>query len=53
MLLNEFLKEHAKVQDLEHRMAALSARLDEQGAEIHKMTAQRQASSPAIDLVRN
>lgn len=39
MLLNEFLKEHAKVPDMEQRMTALSARLDEQTAQIHKMTA--------------
>ena len=65
MLLNEFLKEHCKVQKLETRLAeqqedskaneanqrqqirALAARLDEQAAEIQKVSAQLEVSSIA------
>jgi hypothetical protein len=40
MLLNEFLKEHKKVEKLEARLQAVNARLEEQGAQIQKVTAQ-------------
>jgi len=39
MLLNEFLKEHRKVQELEKGMIALTAELKEQGAQIENMNA--------------
>jgi hypothetical protein len=39
MLLNEFLKEHCKVQELEKRMAAMRAQLNEQATQIRKVTA--------------
>jgi hypothetical protein len=42
MLLNEFLKEHRKVQELEKGMAGLTAQLKEQAAQIQKVSAQIQ-----------
>src|SRR5262249_2307922 len=39
MLLNEFLKEHQKVQKLEAALAAVNERLKEQGAKIDKVNA--------------
>jgi len=54
MLLNEFLKEHKKVQDLEATVAqqykgmeVLTARLKEQAAQIQKVSAQLEASGSA------
>jgi trimeric autotransporter adhesin len=58
MLLNEFLKEHRKVQEQEASItqlkkcfgttiAQLTARLDEQAAQIQKVTAQLAAASPS------
>jgi Chaperone of endosialidase len=51
MLLNEFLKEHRKVQDLEKGMATLTARLEEQAAQIQKVNAQLETSRPAGRVV--
>jgi hypothetical protein len=42
MLLNEFLKEHRKVQELEKGMAGLTAQIKEQTAHIQKVSAQIQ-----------
>ena len=53
MLLNEFLKEHRKVQDLEKGMAAITAQLKEQAAQIQKVSAQLEASKPAPQVVNN
>jgi hypothetical protein len=64
MLLNEFLKEHRKVQqqeatitqlrkDLGTTIAQLTARLDEQAAQIQKVSAQLEASKPAPQVVNN
>jgi hypothetical protein len=74
MLLNEFLKEHRKVQELsstvETKLAtivdlkstvaqqqkgieALTARLNEQAAQIQKVSAQLEASKPATQTVLN
>src|SRR4029077_2423719 len=39
MLLNEFLKEHRKVKELEKVMAGLTAQLKEQAAQIQKVSA--------------
>src|SRR5262245_842328 len=39
MLLNEFLKEHKKVEKLEAALEAVNARLQEQAAQIQKVTA--------------
>ena len=54
MLLNEFLKEHRKVQQLEADAAnqrkeikALTAQLKEQAAQIQKVSAQIEVSRPA------
>ena len=46
MLLNEFLKEHRKVQELEKGMAALTAQLKEQATEIHKVSARVEMDKP-------
>jgi hypothetical protein len=40
MLLNEFLKEHQKVQRLEAALAAMDERLKEQDAKIERMKRQ-------------
>jgi Chaperone of endosialidase len=53
MLLNEFLKEHKKVQSLEKGMAVLTAQLKEQAAQIQKVSAQLEVSKPAPHLVLN
>jgi hypothetical protein len=54
MLLNEFLKEHRKVQELEAAIAqqqkeikALAASLKEQALQIQKVSSQREVSKPA------
>ena len=57
MLLNEFLKEHRKVQELtkdfQATVAQLTSRLDEQAAQIQKVSAQLEASKPAPQVVNN
>jgi trimeric autotransporter adhesin len=57
MLLNEFLKEHRKVEELtkdfQATVARLTARLDEQAAQIQKVSAQLEASKRAPQLVNN
>src|SRR4029077_16866167 len=64
MLLNEFLKEHRKVEeqeatiaqlkkDFRATMAQLATRLDEQAAQIQKVSAQLEASKPAPQVVNN
>ena len=60
MLLNEFLKEHKKVEQLETTvieqrkgMEALTAQLKEQGAQIEKVSAQVQIRKPIQSLARN
>ena len=64
MLLNEFLKEHRKVEqqqatitqlkkDFGTTIAQLTARLDEQAAQIQKVSAQLEASKPAPQVVNN
>jgi hypothetical protein len=64
MLLNEFLKEHRKVQeqeatitqlkkDFRATVAQLTARLDEQAAQIQKVSAQLETSKPAPQVVNN
>jgi len=40
MLLNEFLKEHRKVEELESVLAQLTARLQEQDLKVQKMSEQ-------------
>jgi uncharacterized protein YlxW (UPF0749 family) len=46
MLLNEFLKEHQKVQELEKQVEKLTAGLQ-------KVSAQLEASKPAPEVVKN
>jgi Chaperone of endosialidase len=46
MLLNEFLKEHRKVQKLEAALEAVNARLKEQDAKILKVSEQIELSQP-------
>ena len=60
MLLNEFLKEHKKVQALEATVAqqqkgmeVLTAQLKEQAAQIQKVSAQLEMSKPAAKVVVN
>jgi hypothetical protein len=64
MLLNEFLKEHRKVQEQEATIAQLkrdfgatvaqlTARLDEQASQFQKVSAQVEASRPAPRVVNN
>ena len=64
MLLNEFLKEHRKVEEQQATItqlkkdfgttsAQLTARLDEQAAQIQKVSAQLEASKPAPQVVNN
>jgi hypothetical protein len=50
MLLNEFLKEHSKVQELEKSMAALTAQLKEQAVQIQKVSAQVEVTKPATTV---
>jgi hypothetical protein len=58
MLLNEFLKEHRKVEALESALAQLTARLKEQDFKVQKMSEQLAAASqsrggPAPQVVAN
>ena len=60
MLLNEFLKEHKKVEELQATVAqqqkgmeVLTAQLKEQAAQIQKVSAQLQVSKPAAQVVTN
>jgi hypothetical protein len=60
MMLNEFLKEHKKVQELEATVAqqqkgmdVLTAQLKEQAAQIQKVSAQVEMSKPAPTVVAN
>ena len=60
MLLNEFLKEHKKVQDLEATVAqqqkgmeVLTAQLKEQAAQIQKVSAQLEVGKTAPQVVAN
>ena len=58
MLLNEFLKEHKKVEELQKTlaeqqkgMAVLTGQLKEQAAQIQRVSAQLETSQPATKLV--
>ncbi len=64
MLLNEFLKEHRKVEELKNdfqgavaqqqkEIQALTAQLKEQAAQIQKVSAQLEASKPSPQVVNN
>jgi pyridoxal/pyridoxine/pyridoxamine kinase len=53
MLLNEFLKEHRKVQELEAALAAVNERLKAQDAKIDNVSAQLELSKSAPRTVLN
>ncbi len=60
MLLNEFLKEHRKVEeqeatiaDLKKGMETLTSRLEKQALQIQKVSARIELNKPAAQLVRN
>ena len=60
MLLNEFLKEHKKVEEqqasigqLKSEMQTMVAQLKEQAAQIQKVSAQLEVSKPAPQVVVN
>jgi endosialidase-like protein len=51
MLLNEFLKEHKKVEQLEDIVAGLAATVKEQAVQIQRVSAQIEMSKPAPKVV--
>jgi hypothetical protein len=53
MLLNEFLKEHAKVEKLESVVASLAATVKEQASQIQKVSAELEADKPAPQVANN
>src|SRR5213592_3754023 len=53
MLLNEFLKEHRKVEKLEDELASLTATVQEQEAKIENVSARIEMTEPAPKLVSN
>jgi uncharacterized protein YgiM (DUF1202 family) len=53
MLLNEFLKEHQKVEKLEATVSSLVAMVKEQAAQIQKVSAQFELSKSAPQTVLN
>ena len=53
MLLNEFLKEHRRMEEQDKRIEELTAQLKQQAAQIQKVRAQLQASKPAPQVVNN
>ena len=53
MLLNEFLKEHQKVQRLEAALATMDKRLKEQDAKIEKVNDKVELSKPGPQTVLN
>lgn len=54
MLLNEFIKEHRKVQEMEKALAGVTAELKEQAAQIQKVSARLEVDKPvATRIVAN
>ncbi|MGC1321016.1 MAG: tail fiber domain-containing protein [Candidatus Udaeobacter sp.] len=53
MLLNEFLKEHGKVEKLEAALDTVKKRLNEQEARIQKVSAEVEVSEPAAKTALN
>jgi hypothetical protein len=53
LLLNKFLKEHCKVEELEATVTGLAATVKAQSAQIQKVSAQLEASRPALQVVEN
>jgi hypothetical protein len=53
MLLNEFLKEHRKVQRLEAALSVMDERLKEQNAKIERVNDKVELTKPAPRTARN
>ena len=53
MLLNEFLKQHRKVAAVASRVEQLTTHVNEQNAQIEKVSEQVEASKPAPQVVNN
>jgi hypothetical protein len=53
ILLNEFIKEHQKVQRLEAALAAVNERLKAQDAKIDRVNAKVELTKPAPQMVLN
>ena len=53
MLLNEFLKEHRRVEELKKEITALTATVKEQAAQIQKVSAQVELSKHQPQTVVN
>jgi hypothetical protein len=53
MLLNEFLKQHKKVEDLEGIVTSLAATVKDQAAQIQKVNARLEMSRPAPQVAKN
>ena len=53
MLLNEFLKEHRTVRELEQKITALTTTVKEQTTQIQKISARIDASRPGPEVVLN
>jgi len=52
MLLNEFLKEHRRVEEQQKQIDALTVQLKEQAAQIQKVSAQIEVSRSSQQVVR-
>ena len=52
-LLNEFLKEHRKVVELESAIAELTAHIEEQDSKMQRMSEQLEMSGPVPRVVAN
>jgi hypothetical protein len=52
MLLNEFLKEHQRIEEQDKRIDQLTAQLKQQAAQIQKVSAQLEASKFATGRIR-
>jgi len=53
MLLNEFLKEHLKVEKLEAALELVNKRLKEQDSKIQKVSAELETRKPGPQVVEN
>jgi uncharacterized coiled-coil protein SlyX len=53
MLLNEFLKEHATVQELKKQIAELAATVKQQSAQIQRVSEQIELSNAAPQMAAN
>ena len=51
MLLNEFLKEHRKVEQLQATIARIESMLEKQALQLQKVSAQVGANGPAVRVV--